>query len=90
MSKFITLQPAAFEDGQPRKVFNYIHGGTFNFGGMDVIYEGPDQFVSEQDVIVVKFNYRLGPFGNWYFPMNVNGQPKSNFGTLDQRLALKW
>ena len=46
---------AAFEGGQPRKVLNYVHGGTFNFGGMDVIYEGPEPFVGEQDVIVVQF-----------------------------------
>ena len=53
-------------------------------------YDSPEPLVAEQDVIAVKFNYRLGPFGNWYFPMNVNGQPKSNFALLDTRLAMKW
>ena len=87
----VTAPLAAFEDGAaPRKVMTWIHGGTFNFGGMDVQYEDPTPLVSEQDIIVVKMNYRLGPFGSWYFPFRTDGQPKSNFGLLDQRLAMKW
>ena len=35
----ISAPLAAFEDKKPRKVLNYVHGGTFNFGGMDNIYE---------------------------------------------------
>ena len=35
----ISVPLAAFEDKKPRKVLNYVHGGTFNFGGMDVMYE---------------------------------------------------
>ena len=87
----VTAPLAAFEDGAaPRKVMTWIHGGTFNFGGMDVQYEDPTPLVSEQDIIVVKMNYRLGAFGSWYFPFRTDGQPKSNFGLLDQRLAMKW
>ena len=80
----ITAPLAAFEEGAaPRKVVSWIHGGTFNFGGMDVQYEDPTPLVGEQDIIVVKFNYRLGAFGGWYFPVLVDGQPKSNFALLD-------
>ena len=87
----VTAPLAAFEDGAaPRKVLTWIHGGTWNFGGMDVPYEDPTPLVSEQDIIVVKMNYRLGAFGSWYFPFRTDGQPKSNFGLLDQRLAMKW
>ena len=87
----ITAPLAAFEDGAAqRKVVTWIHGGTFNFGGMDVQYEDPTPLVGEQDIIVVKMNYRLGAFGGWYFPFRADGQPKSNFALLDQRLAMKW
>lgn len=87
----VTAPLSAFEDGaQPRKVLTWIHGGAFNFGGMDAQYEDPTPLVSEQDIIVVKMNYRLGPFANWYFPFRTDQQPKSNFGLLDQRLAMKW
>ena len=61
----VTAPLSAFEDdAKPRKVMTWIHGGTFNFGGMDVEYEDPTPLVSEQDIIVVKMNYRLGPFAN--------------------------
>ena len=87
----ITAPLEAFEFGaDQRKVITWIHGGTFNFGGMDVVYEDPTALVGEQDLIVVKMNYRLGAFGNWFFPLRVDSQPKSNFAILDQRLAMKW
>ena len=85
----ITMRKDAMT-GPPRQVMSWIHGGSFNFGGVDVLYERPTQLVAEQDLIVAKMNYRLGPFGNWYFPISVNGQPKSNFQMRDQRLGLKW
>ena len=87
----ITAPLSAFEDGAPqRKVITWIHGGTFNYGGMDVMFEDPTPLVAEQDIIVVKMNYRLGAFGGWYFPVRTDGQPKSNFAFSDQRLAMKW
>lgn len=76
--------------GPARKVVSWIHGGTFNFGGVDAIYENPATFVDEQDVIIAKFNYRLGPFGNWYFPINLGGQPKSSWSVQDQRMGMAW
>ena len=85
----ITMRKDAMT-GPKRQVWSYIHGGTFNFGGVDDIYKTGIQLVAEQDIILARMNYRLGPFGNWYFPMNVNGQPKSNFQMRDQRLGMKW
>ena len=84
------MKKSALMGGNKRKVLSWIHGGTFNFGGVDVIYESPAKLVDEQDIIVAKMNYRLGPFGNWYFPMGLEGQPKSSWGIQDQRLGLKW
>ena len=87
----ITAPLSAFEEGASQsKVVTWIHGGTFNYGGMDVMFEDPTPLVAEQDIIVVKMNYRLGAFGGWYFPVRTDGQPKSNFALLDQRLAMKW
>ena len=65
--------------GGARSVLTWIHGGTWNFGGVDCIYESPATLVSEQDVIVAKMNYRLGPFGNWYLPAEHEGQPQSGW-----------
>ena len=50
--------------------------------------------VSKHEVIVVRINYRLGPFG-WFTHPAIqnyqNGDDKtSNFGTLDIIMALEW
>ena len=90
----ITAPLSAFEDGAPpSKVITWIHGGSFSYGGMDATFEDPTPLVTEQEIIVVKMNYRLGAFGGWYFPVRARAhddQPKSNFALLDQRLAMKW
>ena len=50
--------------------------------------------VSRHNVIVVRVNYRLGPFGWFTHPAIQDlqeGEDKtSNFGTLDLIMALKW
>lgn len=82
------IAPTSAFDGsskKKKKVMVWIHGGTFNFGGMDVVYEDPSLLVEEQDIIVVKMNYRLGPFGHWFF-----GPGDTNFSIGDQRLAMAW
>jgi para-nitrobenzyl esterase len=79
-------------------VMVWIHGGG-NFAGSaaDLVpgteqrwYDG--QFLaSRQDVVVVTFNYRLGPLG--FFPLPAladEGSPLGNQGLLDQRRLLEW
>jgi len=81
----------ALADGaDARSVLSWIHGGTFNYGGVDVIYEDPSHLVDEQDLIVAKMNYRLGPFGNWWFDAEINGNAQTGFGFLDQRMGLQF
>ena len=50
--------------------------------------------VKKHNVIVVRINYRLGPFGWFYHPAIQNLQSgidkTSNFGTLDIISALRW
>lgn len=76
----------------------WIHGGgnTVGSGGSELtrIYDG-SVMASEQNVIVVSVNYRLGPMG-WFFhdalrdtsdtPEDASG----NYGTLDLIAALGW
>ncbi|KAJ8666885.1 hypothetical protein QAD02_008547 [Eretmocerus hayati] len=69
-----------------KPVMVWIHGGAFKTGNSNRTYYGPD-FLLEEDVVIVSFNYRLGPFGflNLHHP-NATG----NMGLKDQNLVLRW
>ena len=67
-------------------VLVYFHGGAYITGSNDRYYEQPDYFVSQSNIIVVKPNYRFGPFGFW----TASELDGTNFGILDQQLALEW
>ena len=73
-------------------VMFWIHGGGNTSGHKD-IYDF-SKMVKKHNVIVVRINYRLGPFGWFYHPSIQNFQSgidrTSNFGTLDIISALKW
>ncbi len=73
-------------------VMFWIHGGG-NTSGLKDLYDF-SKMVSKHNVILVRINYRLGPFG-WFSHPAIqelqNGDDKSsNFGTLDIIMALKW
>ena len=64
----------------------WIHGGTYRSGSSSTLRFGPD-FLIEENVIVVSFNYRLSMFGF----LNLNHpNATGNAGLKDQNLALKW
>ena len=70
----------------------WIHGGG-NTSGLKDIYNF-DKLVKKHDVIVVRINYRLGPFG-WFSHPAIQDfhdgiDRSSNFGTLDIISSLKW
>lgn len=67
-------------------VIFYIHGGGFAEGSGNDFFHGAD-FLIEQDVILVTFNYRLGAFG--FMSLNTE-QFSGNMGLKDQHTALKW
>ncbi len=73
-------------------VMFWIHGGG-NTSGLKDLYDF-SKMVRKHNVIVVRINYRLGPFGWFYHPAIQNMQTQldatSNFGTLDIIAALKW
>nr|XP_019525898.2 esterase B1-like [Aedes albopictus] len=63
-----------------------IHGGGFASGTGDASIYGPRHLL-QHGVVVVTFNYRIGPFGFLCLPeKGVHG----NMGLKDQRLLLKW
>lgn len=66
-------------------VMFWIHGGAFAFGSGNSFLYGPDFLVAE-GVVLVTFNYRLGPLGF----LGAGGDASGNAGLKDQVLALKW
>jgi len=73
-------------------VMFWIHGGG-NTSGLKDLYDF-SKLVRKHNVIVVRINYRLGPFGWFTHPAIQDLQDgldkTSNFGTLDIITALKW
>jgi para-nitrobenzyl esterase len=72
-------------------VMVWIHGGsnTYGHGGL---YNGKD-LAGDQDLIVITFNYRLGPLGWFTHPALASGNSfddSGNYGTLDVIRVLHW
>lgn len=83
--------PVGEADGGSRPVLVWVHGGGHEQGGGGrAIYEGA-QLARSQDVVVVTFNYRLGPFGFLAHPvLDAPGVPSGNYGMHDQLAVLRW
>ena len=78
--------------GAEKPVMVWIHGGG-NTSGYKGFYNF-DELVRREDVIVVTFNYRLGPLG-WFVHPSIQTEGgelrgAANFGHLDIIEALKW
>jgi len=73
-------------DSKKRAVMVYIHGGAFIMGGGASFFFGPD-YLLEQNVVLVTFNYRLGPLG---FLSTEDKTAAGNQGLLDQVMVLNW
>tara|TARA_A100001035_G_scaffold118094_1_gene92771 strand:- start:5545 stop:7338 length:1794 start_codon:yes stop_codon:yes gene_type:complete len=73
-------------------VMFWIHGGG-NTSGLKDLYDF-NKMVKRHNVLVVRINYRLGPFGWFTHPSIQDYQSgidkSSNFGTLDIIAALEW
>lgn len=76
---------------EKKPVMVFVHGGGFVTGsGSEEWYEGT-HLASKGDVVVVTFNYRLGPFGFLTHPALKDAQGhEGNYGFLDQIAALNW
>merc|ERR1711963_1327638 len=73
-------------DGKKRAVMVYIHGGAFIMGGGASYFFGPN-YLLENDVVLVTFNYRLGALG---FLGTNDKAAAGNYGIQDQIMVLKW
>lgn len=73
-------------DGKKRAVMVYIHGGAFIMGGGASYFFGPNYLI-ENDVVLVTFNYRLGALG---FLATNDKAAAGNMGIHDQIMVLKW
>ena len=89
---YLDIFTPSLEIKEKLPVMFWIHGGG-NTSGLKDLYDF-SKMVNKHNVIVVRVNYRLGPFG-WFTHPAVQsfqeGDDKtSNFGTLDLIMALKW
>jgi len=73
-------------------VLVYIYGGAFTSGSGDVpIYDG--EALARTGMVVVTFNYRVGPFGFLAHPeltAESGHHASGNYGLMDQIAALHW
>jgi carboxylesterase 2 len=73
-------------------VYVWIYAGRFTSDGGDVLtYDGSG--LASKDIIVVTFNYRMGPFGFLAHPdlaAETASNSSGNYGLLDMMAALKW
>ncbi|RZC34029.1 cholinesterase 1-like [Asbolus verrucosus] len=85
---YINVYVAKPPSGPPqlKPVMVWIYGGGFLFGVANSTYYGPD-FLLEDDVIVVHFNYRINVFG---FLSTEDSASPGNYGLKDQLAALRW
>jgi len=88
----LNIWAPADRDAKPLPVMVWLHGGGFFAGaGSLPLYNG-EKFARE-GVVLVTLNYRLGRLGFFAHPSlsaEATGEPKGNFGLLDQVAALRW
>ncbi|KAK3256038.1 hypothetical protein CYMTET_34807 [Cymbomonas tetramitiformis] len=73
--------PRRAASSSPKATMIWIHGGGLTTGSINSF--NATRFASNQDVVVVAIQYRLGPLG--FMPAY-----KTNVGIRDQRLAMEW
>lgn len=77
-------------DDAKRPVAVYLHGGGFA-SGSGALMLGADDWVKEEDLVVVGVNHRLNVFGYLYLRQLDEAYADSGFaGILDLVLALQW
>lgn len=69
-----------------QSVMIWIYGGGFVSGDSTKDNYGPE-FLIEENIVLVTFNYRLGPMG---FLSTGDDVMPGNYGLKDQNLALRW
>lgn len=83
---YINVYTPKLSGNEKLPVMFWIYGGLFLIGDSKITSCGPDYLVDE-NVVVVTFNYRLGIFG---FLSTEDENMPGNYGIKDAILALKW
>jgi len=89
---YLNVWTPAKTTGDKLPVMVWIYGGYLRFGeGSDPKYNG--EILARHGVVVVNFNYRVGPLGFLAHPLlskESEHNSSSNYGLLDQIAALQW
>jgi len=89
---YLNVWTPAKMTGDKLPVMVWLYGGAFWFGeGSSPTYEGTN--LAKKGVVVVTFNYRVGPLGWLAHPLLSKEDPHNssgNYGLLDQIAALQW
>ncbi len=89
---YLDISAPVRKESELLPVMFWIHGGG-NTSGLKDLYDF-NKMVRRHNIVVVRINYRLGPFG-WFYHPSIQGfqsgiDKTSNFGTLDIIAALRW
>jgi para-nitrobenzyl esterase len=89
---FVNVWTGAKPASEKRAVMVFIYGGGFSEGSSSVaVYNGAE--LAKKGVVVVTFNYRVGPLGFLVHPeltKESEHHSSGNYGLLDQIAALAW
>lgn len=89
---FLNVWTPAGKSNEKLPVMIWIYGGAYNMGSASsALYDG--RKLASKGVVVVTFNYRIGPLGFLSHPLLARESPNGacgNYGLLDQVEALKW
>lgn len=82
--------PTAATPASKLPVFVFIQGGGFNANSNPNLNGTGLIEASGHNIVVVTFNYRVGPWGFLASSSSAAGLPVANNGLRDQRKALEW
>ncbi len=89
---YLNVRTANLGGADKHPVMVWIHGGGHQTGsGSEAFYQSNS--LVRRGVVLVTFNYRLGPLGYFAHPaLNAESENavSGNYGTLDQIAALRW
>jgi para-nitrobenzyl esterase len=89
---YLNVRTSNLGGAEKQPVMVWIHGGGHQTGsGSEDFYQSNSLVL--KGVVLVTFNYRLGPFGYFAHPglsAESENRVSGNYGTLDQIAALRW
>jgi len=89
---YLNVWTASPDSSKQMPVMVWIYGGGYSEGSSEVaVYNGAN--LARNGVVVVTFNYRVGPLGFLAYPAlteESRHHSSGNYGLLDQIAALNW